>query len=177
MGNWIAQAIGFAGLILAILSFQKKERNGILFFQIMASLAYFVHFLLLGAVTGAIMNLLGATRNYIFSNQEKGWAGKPFWLYLFIAVYVLAAALTWKGPYSLLPMAGMIVGTVSFWIKDPKVTRLVFLLSPPCWFMYNLISGSIPGMATEIFTAASILVGIIRFDLRKRPSPMDSEYH
>jgi hypothetical protein len=174
MDNAMAQTIGFAGLILAMLSFQKKERNGILLFQIMASLAYFVHFLLLGAVTGSIMNLLGATRNYIFANREKGWAGKPFWLYLFIAVYAVVTALTWKGPYSLLPMAGMIVGTVSFWIKDPKVTRLVFLLSPPCWFTYNLIAGSIPGMATEIFTVTSILVGIVRFDLRKRPKPNGS---
>ena len=84
MENFITQAIGFVGLFFAFISFQKKQRGGILFFQILASAFYFFHFLLLGAYTGSVMNLIGAFRNYIFYNREKAWAGKLFWFYLFI---------------------------------------------------------------------------------------------
>lgn len=166
MNNWAIQAIGFGGLLFAIISFQKKDRKGILFFQILASSAYFFHFLFLGAATGSIMNILGAIRNYIFYNKDKSWANKIFWLYFFIAIYIVCALFTWKNSYSALPLIGMIAGTISFWMKNPKYIRLVILISPPCWFIYNLVSGSIPGMITEVFSIASVIIGIIRLDIQ-----------
>jgi hypothetical protein len=169
MKIWIAQIIGFIGLFTAVLSFQQKQRKGILFFQILASAAYFFHFLLLGALTGAVMNIIGATRNWVFYHKDKPWANKIVWLYFFLAIYTLSTALTWKNAYSLLPMIGMYAGTVSYWLKTPKYIRITILLSPPCWFTYNLICGSIPGMLTEIFTAVSVIIALIRFDLLKQP--------
>ena len=169
MNYWVAQLIGFAGLTFSILSFQQKQRQGILFFQILAALAYFFHFLLLGALTGSVMNLFGAARNVVFYYQEKAWAGKKFWVYLFILIYIVSTIFTWKNGYSIFPLVGMIVGTVGFRMKNPKYTRLIMLVSPPCWFTYNLVSGSIPGMLTEVFNIGSIVVGIIRFDLKKTP--------
>lgn len=168
MKIWIAQAIGFIGLFLAILSFQQKQRKGILFFQILSSGVYFCHFLLLGALTGAVMNIFGAMRNWVFYHKEKTWANKVIWLYLFLALYTVSTVLTWKNIYSIFPLIGMYSGTVSFWLKTPKYIRLVVLFAPPCWFTYNLISGSIPGMLTEAFSFVSIIVAIIRFDLLKQ---------
>jgi hypothetical protein len=168
MKIWIAQIIGFIGLLLGVLSFQQKQRKGILLFQILASGVYFFHFLLLGALTGAVMNILGAARNWVFYHQDKPWAGKVIWLYFFLIAYAISTLLTWKNPSSILPLIGMYAGTVSYWLKNPKSIRLVILFSPPCWFTYNLIAGSIPGMLTEIFTAVSVIVAIVRFDLRKQ---------
>ena len=173
MNYWIAQAIGFVGMTLTIISFQKKQSKGILFFQVLSASAYFFHFLLLGAYTGSIMNIFGAARNVIFYHKDKPWVGHRFWLYLFIAIYIICAVLTWKNIFSLLPLIGMIVGTISFWMKNPKYIRLIMLLSPPCWFTYNLVTGSIPGMITEIFTVISIVVGIIRLDIKGKLAQTD----
>jgi len=170
MNNWAIQTIGFVGLLFSIISFQKKDRKGIIFFQILASSAYFLHYFLLGAVTGSLMNLLGAVRNCIFYNNDKGWANKIFWLYFFIGIYIICALFTWENSYSLLPLIGMIAGTVSFWVKNPKYTRLITLISRPCWFIYNLVSGSIPGTITEAFSIASVIIGIIRLDIQGSPS-------
>lgn len=157
MKNWIAQGIGFAGLAFALLSFQRKERKGILFFQTVASLSFFFHYFILCAYTGSVMNLLAATRNIVFYHKEKKWASKRYWLYLFITIYIISTVFTWKSNYSILPLIGVVVGTISFWMKSPRLTRLIILISPPCWFIYDLFSGSIPGMITEIFTFTSIL--------------------
>ncbi|TCL67401.1 inner membrane protein [Hydrogenispora ethanolica] len=167
MKDWMIQGIGFVGLILAFVSFQNKQKQGILFYQILASLAYLCHFFLLGAFTGSVMNLLGAVRNGVFYQQDQKGSGGRFWLYFFIAAYIASTVWTWKGYYSLLPMTGMIAGTISFWMKDPKWIRLIMLISPPCWFTYNLLSGSIPGMMTEVFNIISLAAALIRFDFAR----------
>ncbi|MGE5473879.1 MAG: YgjV family protein [Ignavibacteriales bacterium] len=167
MSAAIIQAIGFAGLLFAVLSFQNKQRKNILLCQIIGSIFYIFHFLLLGAITGSIMNLIGAVRSYVFYNREKKWASKLIWLYIFLFLVIIGALFTWKNNFSILPMIAMCVSTVSFWMKNPKYIRLIMLLSPPCWLTYNIVSGSIPGVMTEIFVFISLITGIIRFDIIK----------
>ena len=173
MKNLAIQAIGFIGLFFVALSFQNKQRKGILLFQMLASVFYVIHFLLLGALTGFIMNLISIARCYVFYNKEKEWASKKIWLYFFMVLATLGAVFTWKNSFSILPMIGMCVGTASFWMNNPKHIRLLILISPPCWFTYNLISGSIAGMITEIFSLTSVVIGIIRFDIMKPSSKND----
>ncbi|MEK9195850.1 MAG: YgjV family protein, partial [Patescibacteria group bacterium] len=74
--------------------------------------------------------------------------------------------LTWHGLISLLPMIGMITGTIAFWQSNPRYIRLIGLISPPLWFTYNYISGSYAGMFAEIILLSSNLIGIYRFDIK-----------
>jgi hypothetical protein len=168
MENLIIQSIGFVGLLFFVLSVQIKQRKGILLFQVLGCLVYSVHFFLLGAITGAITDFIGAIRSYVFYNKEKKWASNIAWLYFFVALFIISALLTWKNIYSILPMLGMIAITVSQWMNNPKYIRRIMLLSPPCWFTYSLVTGSIPGMLTETIAFISIVVGIIRLDIMKR---------
>lgn len=133
--------------------------------QLIAALLYAVHFYLLGAITGAALNATGAARNYAFTrhSDKRSW-----WLPgAFIAVFCLVTALTWQGPLSLLPLGGMISGTLAFWQRTPNHIRLIALISPPLWFTYNFISGSYPGMLVETIMFGSNLIGIYRFDIRR----------
>lgn len=167
MLNYIAQVIGFAGLVFAIISFQKNNNKGILFFQVMASLTFFLHFVMLGAYTGAIMNLSGAIRNCVFYNREKSWADKKVWLYIFISINIIVGLLTWKNFYSILPIMATSLSCIGLWIRNPRYTRFVVLTSSPCWLVYNIISSSVAGVLTEVFALSSLIVGIYRFDIVK----------
>lgn len=161
---YIAQGIGIVGLILAIISFQQNTNKGILLFQMLASIVFTFHFSLLGAYTGAAMNLVGAVRSTLFFNREKNWASKKYWLYLFIVLYIAVGAVTYKNYFSILPTVGMILSTIAFWIKNPKYTRLIMLPCSPCWLIYNFVNFSIAGVLTEIFAVTSLLVAMVRFD-------------
>lgn len=161
---YIAQGVGVIGLCLAIISFQKNTNKGILLFQIMASLTFTIHFILLGAYTGAVMNFFGAARNTIFFSREKGWANNKNWMYLFIVIYIIAGIITYKNNYSLLPMAAMILSTVGLWVKTPKYTRLIMLTASPCWLIYNIVNASVAGILTELFALSSLLTAMVRFD-------------
>lgn len=172
---YIAQAVGIVGLTFAVISFQKNSNKGILFFQVLAELTFFVHFTLLGAYTGAYMNLIGAVRNLVFYNREKRWAQSKNWVFVFIAVYVIIGILTWKNEFSILPIIAMTLSSIALWIKNPKFTRLIVLPSSPCWLIYNIESSSIAGVLTESFVLSSLIIAIIRFDVWKQPQVVKEE--
>lgn len=135
--------------------------------SMVGQILYAIHFMLLGAMTGSVMNLIGAVRSYLFAkfNDSK----KPIVLFWsFIVTYLIATILTWHGLTSLLPMVGMITGTIAFWQSKPQHIRLLGLISPPLWFTYNFVSGSYPGMLAEIVLLTSNLIGIYRFDIKSR---------
>ena len=160
------QLIGFIALGISVIAYQIDKRITILRLQTVASLLWGVHFFLLGAWTGSILNVTGAIQNYIFSsipNRKRTWL-LPI---VFILIFIIADALTWQGLLSLLPLGGTISGTISYWQKRTRLLRILALISPPLWFTYNFISHSYPGMLTEVFLISSTLIGIYRFDIRK----------
>ena len=165
---YIAQAIGFLGLILAAISFQKNTNKGIVLFQNFAASTFVLHFILLGAYTGAVMNLIGVLRGLVFINRKNSWANNTLWLYVFILAFIKAGVATWKNILSMLPMVGMILASVGLWIKNPKLTRKLLLIASPCWMIYSIANGSIAGIATETFAFTSIVIAIVRYDVLKQ---------
>ena len=62
----------------------------------------------------------------------------------------------------------MILTTFAGRCREASKVRLLTLLNSPFWFTYNLISGSLPGVMTEILISGSIIIGMIRLDRRKK---------
>lgn len=61
------QAIGIVAMIISLVAVQFKFRKHILATHIISSVLWLAHFLLLGAITGAMMNVVGVVRLYVFS--------------------------------------------------------------------------------------------------------------
>ncbi len=167
MDNIVAQIIGFLGLACNGLSFQQKKRKGILSFQICAAALFVVHYIILGAYTGAVINFLGMLRSIVFINSDKKWAKHPAWLGVFIFVFAVASIVTWADWYSILPATAMILTTVSYWLKNETKIRLVTFPSSPCWLIYNILTDSVAGIATEAVVMTSLIIAIVRYDILK----------
>ena len=160
-----AQLVGFMAVGFSLAVFQVNNRRTMLTLLICAALLYTCSFYMLHAYTGAIMNLLAAARSYVYVRHLK--RQDPKVLILFLVLLVAATALTWQGPISLLPLIGTASGTVAFWLINLRRTRKLTLISPPSWFVYDLLSGSYPGMFIEVINISSNIIGIYRFDIRK----------
>jgi hypothetical protein len=85
---------------------------------------------------------------------------------LFISLFILAGAVTWDGPKTLLPVIGMVSGAIAFWMKNLTLIRALSLTGPPLWFTYNYIVGSYAGMIVEVITVTSVLIAIWRYDIK-----------
>ncbi len=163
----IAQIIGVFALVSAVIAFQQKTHKNILIFQFTSDILFVLHFALLDAYTGAILNGIAALRGLVFVNRGKKWADNILWFWLFCFASVVSGIFTWSGMLSLLPVLGMILTTVAFWIKDPKLVRRVAFPSSPLWLVYNLANRAYGGVITEIINMISIIIAMIRLDFKK----------
>lgn len=173
---WIAQAIGAVAMIIAFLAFQGNSKKHILTFQILSCTFFGIQYLLLsfldkGALTGALLNFMTVARNTIFNigeNPKNKWASIKVWSVVFSVAYTVVGIFTWSAWYSILPVIGIVCGTLAFLPKSPTVVRALHFPSSPCWLVYNAITEAWPGVLAECFTIASLIIAFIRFDILKQ---------
>jgi hypothetical protein len=169
MSNTLVQGIGYIALLFVILSFQRNTRKMILGIMLTGLLLFVVHYLLLGATTGAVMNLIEAAVVFLAYKKESAkWAQSRYWLYIFIAAFILAGLLTGTTFIDGLPIIAQIAGTLAVYQTRPRAIRFIMLIPRPLWFVYNLTIGSSAGMVAEILILTSVLIGIVRFDILKQ---------
>lgn len=188
----IAQIVGIIAMIIGVLSFQQKTQKRIVVMQFCSSILFAVHFGMIGAVIGCILNVMGIVRAAVFSQREKhAWAAHISWVYIFVAAFLVAYVLiftvlrdiifTEGAPtlidyfIQLLPVLGMTATTVSFRAEKAATVRALSFVSSPAWLTYNIIGRSLGGSLTEIFVMISIVVGILRLDRKKQGSETESE--
>lgn len=168
MTETIGQVIGFIAMAIIVVSYQQKTHKNILIFQMASGLLFTVHYILLGAYTGAIMNLLGAFRSLVYANRSKKWASSVIWPILFSIAFLISGILTWDNVFSIFPLIAMLMSSVVLWIEQPKINRMLSLPTSTCWLIYNIKTVSIAGIVTEIFVLTSIIIGIFRLDIKKK---------
>lgn len=160
----ISQIVGAFGLGASVISFQKKDRSGIMFFQVIASLLFAIQLFLVGAFTGAYLDIVSFGRTMVFANKGKKWASSNVWIYLFMSLQILVGIFTYQNIFSVFAILGSILSTIALWMKESKHIRLVSLFVGPCWIVYNLVWGAYTGVINEIIAMTSIIIGIYRYD-------------
>lgn len=163
MKEILTQVIGAIAMILAIVSFQAKNSKRILTFQVIGSTCWTVHFVLLGAYAGALLNIISVIRNLIFYQKDKKWARSVWWIPAFSLAGAVIIAFTWDGLKCLLPLFGVMATTVSFFMTDANKLRCLSLIASPLWLVYDALNGSYFGTATEVFCIVSIIIALIRY--------------
>lgn len=178
----IAQIIGFAGMFFNIFSFQCKSQKKLISLQLIGAFTFTIHFLLLCIhegmfLMGLALNVLGIVRAYVYSHKEQCHADHPAWLYGLCVTYIISYILTFtvfgtpattaNFIIEALPIIAMIANTIGFSMKEARHVRLLGLINSPAWMAYNAIRASIPGVIGEIFGLSSVIVGIIRLDLKR----------
>lgn len=166
--NIAAQIVGLNGIICSLLSFQQKERKNVMLLQTTASGAFCVQLFMVGAITGGCLDSISFFRSLIFSQRHKKWASSPIWLCIFIAAMTAVGIMTWQDTSSILPIIGSLLSTLALWMKKPKHIRIISLFVGPCWLIYNLIHGAYTGALNEVLAMASIIIGLIRHDLKEK---------
>jgi hypothetical protein len=162
----VAQLVGFFGLFLNIVAFQQKKRKYILFLMIGTGAAFAIHFALLEAWVGALMNVVAFGRAILFEQRtKKKWADNIFWLLLVLLLFWVSGLSFYEGIVSLLPPFAMSIESSGLWMKNEKLIRALNLFPHPLWFIYNYSVGSIAGMVAAVVVFTSVVIGIVRHDL------------
>ena len=164
----VAQIVGLVGIVCSLLSFQQKERNRVMLFQMTASALFCIQLFMVGAITGGCVDSISFVRTAIFSQNDKKWASSPIWLGVFVVAMIVTGIFTWEDAWSILPIIGSVLSTIALWMKKSSHIRIISLFVGPCWLIYNLIHGAYTGALNEVLAMTSIVIGIVRYDLGKK---------
>ena len=165
MSQILIQAIGFAGVIFFIFSYQIKSNRALFLMQLLGTGMFTIQFILLGAYTGAINLMIIILRNALLLKvRDWKWVKSKHTMFALIALSIIGASFSWSGLISLLPLTATAGTMVAYWTDNAQKIRLGNLVcGSPCWLTYDILIGSLGGILNESITLISVLISIKRF--------------
>ncbi len=158
-----AQIVGYVALVLGVAAFLQRCDTRLKVLISAESIAYVVHFILLGNYPASGSALVSCLRNLTSIKSRSPW-----WILVFIAVNVAIGLLFAKGFTGWLPVTASCLATVAVFRLQGIVFRLVLLVCTLLWLVNNILSGSIGGTVLEAIIAAINLTTITRMALERR---------
>ena len=161
----LAQILGFMGTIFIVIGMQQKKYDHIVLCKISNSFLSSVHYLLLGGYTGMCINFASCFTNAVYWYRNKKGKSTLVFQIIFAIMFVLLGLLSWHGPISVFVIIAKLISSIALGINNPRIIRILNLISFPCWLIYNIYMGSVAGMISDSLSIASVLIGIIRLDI------------
>ena len=163
-----AQLLGVGAMVSLFLIYQQKDRKRILAAKLSADLFWVAHYLCLGGTAGLIPNAVGIFRELIFMNRKSHrWANSFLWPLLFILINWSLGIHTFRSLLNILPIAASTFVTVSLWIDNPRLTKIISLPVSLAFMVYDFSIGSYVGVLNETVSITSIIIYFIRKGYRK----------
>lgn len=158
----IAQILGTIGYSLLAYSFFKKNKKQILFIQIFAYIGFTTHYILLGALTGSVCNILGFIALifiYFFSDDIRK---KKILVIILVPLLGVMTYLSYENIYSLFPVVGCLLTFISFLSKKVNKIRFVGIISTACWLIYAIIYVSYSAIIFEVIILIAAVIAYIK---------------
>jgi hypothetical protein len=160
------QIVGICATLVSLAAWQVHTKRSVLFCQCVGNALWILHFFLIGAYVGSILNIV--TLILVFSGTDNNQSHVKFYrvgaFFAGAAGFAVAAKFFDWHPalLDLCPFTAVIIYAIAVRLSDIGF-RYVNLLGRPLWLIYNIIHGSVGGTVTEIGLLASSIIGIIRY--------------
>lgn len=163
----LGKIAGYAAIAASILIYQQKSKSGLLIFKSIADVLWITHYFLLSAYTGAAVTCVALVREIVFFHNDcRSKRGKII-LACFLCISVLCSVLTWNNIFSVFAMLGSLLSIVSFWLGNPKISRIMSFPISACMLTYGVSNGSVAVLINEVLVMLSSVIGIIKHDRKK----------
>ena len=164
----IGHILGVIAIGLFFLSYQIFEKKKLLFVQTLATAMLCLQYVLIGAYSGFVLNIICVIRNILFYHRDKKFLS-GVWLPILLALAMAFVSLfSWDGYHSLLIILGLMVNTVCMGLCDSQNLRKSVLITCPMILVYNIFEASYSGMVSETISWISAIIGIVRYMRAKK---------
>ena len=160
----IANIIDFIASMVQIYSGTVKEKGKILVLQILQLGIQTISMLLLGAIPGAISNVLSCIRNYLCYKNVFTW---PIKIILIVLSLVLTVPFNNQGLLGYLPFAVCTIYVLFMDIKDEFKFKVLVTLTFVPWVFYFFIIKSYTGAFFAATTVATNVWTLIQMKREK----------
>ncbi len=168
MREIIIRALGIIGLVLCVIPFQFKKHKGIVLCKMASEIVFAVQYFIMGAYTGAWLDLISGLRNFLFYKFVKNGKSTLPVILIFSSIVVFLGIMSWSGAISLLPVIAKVLTTVSYGMKRERLLRYITLPSCILWIIYNAMVGGWEALIGDCLGLCSILIAIYKFDIKSQ---------
>ena len=110
-----------------------------------------------------IPNFVGFFRELTFIQRDKKrWASTVIIPIVFILINWGLGITTFKAPINILPICASTFVTISLWIDNPRLTKLISIPVSTAFLVYDWHIGSYVGVLNESIAISSIILSFIR---------------
>ena len=163
-----SQVFVIVGIALYALTFLLKTKKSVLIVGLIGVMLNTVSFVLLGAYTGALVNVVAMVRSIWFFCEEK--RGKRSWVSLVtvMVLIVIATIFTYRSIIDLLPLVAGLAYAFACWQKNIKLYRWSGILVSVIYIMYDIFFNSIFGVVSESIALICAAIGLILLHIKKK---------
>ena len=158
--------IGFIGLILTFAAFQTNKHKNIVIIKLVSEFVFGIQYLLVGAYTGCVLNILGSVRNFTYLKLDEKGKSTRIAMFVFMAVFTVAAVFTWDSWLSIFPLVGKLFSTAAYSLKNPRKIRLLNVPTAIMWVVYNVTFHMWEALFADSMSLVSVMIAIVRFDIK-----------
>ncbi len=163
----IGQVLGVIVTILSFISYQFNNKKKLLFIQTVAIGVGCASYFFLSASSGLVLNFVCMARNITFYFQKEGTKVNRLSALLFSITIIILGIISWQAWFSILLMISLVVNTIAISLGKPQLLRQSILFSASLSIGYNCFVHSFGGVANELLTIISSIIGIIRHNKDK----------
>ena len=158
----VGQALGVVAIVLGILSYQMKTRQGLVLVQLLTTVTFVIHYFLIGAWSGMALNAVSTVRNIIYMYVEKKGGSCRKLSVVFAVIMGIVGIVAWQAWYSVFMVAALAINCIGMGYTNPQSTRKSILITSPMALIYNCFVWSVGGAIFESMSIVSAALGIWR---------------
>ena len=170
-----SQILGIVIIVENFFIFFQRRRETLLILKLISDVLTFVQLMLIGGITGAVLNAIAIFREIVCYNRNKTkWASSRFWLYFFILIMFLSPILTATyRVFSLMwfvcfiPATGSVLNVIGLYSTSPHVTRIFSLFNTILWIIYSIAILNWTQVVNALIILISIIIGLIDDHIQK----------
>ena len=163
-----AHSLGIAAMLILISSLQIHDKKKLVIMQTAGVICFSLHYFLIGAYSGAALNLICAIRNLLYYRRTARGENGVLIPIIFAVLIIIASVFSWDGYHSLFIISGLVINTLGLGLLGTQNFRKSLLVSCPLVLIYNIFEFSIGGIINEALSIISATIGIIRYIRKKR---------
>ena len=156
------QIIGMVATAFLAASFQCRKERTIACFWTASAALFTVHYLLLGEMSGAVMEVALLVRNLLMVSRRP-WVMRRSTMWVLLTVITGLSLLFWERWFSVFPLLALVAATLALWSdRATVIKRTQLLVTSPSWMVYNIHVLSWAGILCETLDILSVLVYFVR---------------
>ena len=159
----LSQICVIISVIILGTTYFLKDKVKILILCLVYCIFYGIHYLLLGAITGSLMNLISFLRNLCFyRNSKKSKKNSKVVLYVLFLITCFFCIISYDDVFSLISLTASLLSTYSIWQDNVKIYKFLAIPVSICFIIYAFHINSVVAIATEIVLLVTEIVAIFK---------------